>query len=315
MGEPDCRDSTGIPTCLRAGPFTTGMAHDAGVDRYRLSALVTTDQLRHPMRGVYYDRRLVDDVALRVACLSLILPEQYVVTDRTAGWLWGVPMILAPGDHRTPPRVCAFGKAGTRMRNAIAASGERRLSSRDVVEVGGLAVTSPLRTACDLGRLLHRDRAIGALDALLRHGPFTADELRAETNRFRRYRGVVQLRALVPLVDARSQSPQESLLRLRWHDSGLPWPECQIEVPAPDGGSFFIDVGLPEERFGAEYDGVAFHGPSRAAHDKDRRAWITGPGEWLLVIARSADLRGQNESIHTRLREAWAESGSAFGVR
>ena len=74
-----------------------------------------------------------------------------------------------------------------------------RFSDRDLTHVGGLTVTTPLRTAWDLGRLAHRDRAIGALDALLRHGSVRAGRARrrrAEASG--RMRGVVQLRALAP---------------------------------------------------------------------------------------------------------------------
>ena len=97
----------------------------------------------------------------------------------------------------------------------------------------GLRVTTPLRTACDLGRLLHRDQALAALDSLAALDAFTLAELSLATLRFPRYRGVRQLRVLVPLVDARAQSPGESILRLRWLDAGLPRPECQVAVPAP----------------------------------------------------------------------------------
>jgi hypothetical protein len=211
------------------------MAAGAGLSRYVLAGLVSDGVLQHPMRGVYYGSQHADSLDLRVACLSLVMPPGFVVTDRSAGWLWGVPMILAPGDHRTPPRVSAFGTPGRRMRNSLADSGERRLARRDVQTVKGLTVTTPLRTACDLGRLLHRDQALGAIDALLAHGTFDLDQLLMEVSRFKRYRGVVQLRQLAPLADARAQSPQESILRLRWYDCGLPPPECQVEVPAPEG--------------------------------------------------------------------------------
>ena len=81
------------------------------------------------------------------------------------------------------------------------------------MEVLGLRVTTPLRTACDLGRLLSRDRAFAALDTMLRLGAFDAEELWAETERFRGMRGVRQLRAFAPLADRprrvarRSRSP------------------------------------------------------------------------------------------------------------
>ena len=302
-------DTIGVPPELDDRPFTTETAQAIGLDRYRLAELVGQGRLRHPMRGVYVPSRLVDSLELRVASLRLVLPAGYVVTDRTAGWLWGVPMILAPGDHLAPPKVSAHGRRpGLRLRNSLAQSGERRLAVGDLRQIGGVTVTSPLRTACDLGRLLPRDRALGALDALMRHGGFTLDELLEEVPRFKRYRGVVQLRSLAPLTDARAQSPQESLLRLRWYDCGLPPPECQVEIAAPGGGSFYVDIGLPEMLFGAEYDGAAFHDETTRADDDARRAWITGVQGWGLVVVRSENVHGATQDVHARLVRGFAEA-------
>lgn len=303
-----------VPPALLKAPFTTAMAAEAGLTRYQLHDLVVTGLLRHPMRGIYVPAGLPDTLESRVACLRLTIPAGFVVTDRTAGWLWGAPMILAPGDHLVTPRVSAYGTPGRRLRNDLCHSGERTLARRDVHELDGLVVTTPLRTACDLGRLLHRDQALGALDALVRSGGLTVEELCVEAARFRGYRGVRQLRTLAPIVDGRAQSPGESVLRLRWYDTGLPRPECQVEVEAPDGGVFAVDLGLPEEKFGAEYDGAAYHGDDRRGHDDSRRAWITRPGQWLLVVARSDDVHGRQQTIHARLAEGYRLRGMRSGL-
>ncbi len=89
----------------------------------------------------------------------MVVPEDCVVTDRTAAWLWGAGSALAPNDHLKVPKASVFAPPGRRLRNNLTASGERMLTDRDVVELGGLLVTTSLRTACDLARLLHRDQA------------------------------------------------------------------------------------------------------------------------------------------------------------
>ena len=68
-----------------------------------------------------------------------------------------------------------FSPPGYRLRNGLVASGERMLRPEDVVEIGGLRVTTPLRTACDLGRLLHRDQAFAAMDSLAGLGAFSVE--------------------------------------------------------------------------------------------------------------------------------------------
>ena len=256
--------------------------------------------------GVYRSTELAETLDVRVQALRLVVPSDCVVTDRTAAWLWGAEMVLAPGDHKKTPKVSVFAPPGRRLRNGIVASGERRVARRDIREIDGLLVTTPLRTACDLGRLLHMDQAIGAMDMLARLTAFTVPELTTELGRFKGYRGIIQARALAPLVDARAQSPYESVLRLRWYDAGLPRPELQIEVEAPRG-SYFIDLGLPEEQIGGEYDGEEDHGPEQAQHDHDRRAWIRSYGQWLLVVARIKNCVGPHQNAELMFRAMWAE--------
>ena len=147
-------------------PFTTALARDAGARWTDLRRLVAAGLLRHPVKGVYCSADLSDDLDHRIDALCLVVPEDCVVTDRTAGWLWGAPMVLAPGDHLETPNVSVFAPPGRRLRNGLTDSGERMLAPFDVVTIRGLRVTTPLRTACDLGRLLHRDQALAAMDAL-----------------------------------------------------------------------------------------------------------------------------------------------------
>jgi hypothetical protein len=275
------------------------------VDYPQLRALVRHGLVKRPVHGVYAVSVLPDTLAFRVSVLKLVVPEACVVTDRTAGWLWGATMVLAPNDHLLTPRVSVFCPPGCRLRRTLVASGERRLAADDVSEIDGLRVTTPLRTACDLGRLLHRDQAIAALDSLTALGSFSLDELVAETTRFRRYRGVVQLRVLVLLVDPRSQSPGESVLRLRWIDIGLPRPQCQVEVATDWGTSYWVDIGLPELRFGAEYDGEEFHDEAHQAADEARRRWLREEREWTIEVARKSNVYGREQDIHQSLRTAY----------
>lgn len=285
-------------------PFSAREARELGIKYDVLRAAVSAGLLRHPIRGVYASPCLVDDLDHRIAVLRLVVPPDYVVTDRTAAWLWGAELALAPGDHLSVPLVSVFAPPGRRLRTDVTASGERMLPGCDIVELNGLMVTTPLRTACDLGRLLHRDYALAAMDALLRLARFSVEELITEALRFKGYRGVVQLRVLAPLVDGGAQSPQESILRLRWIDVGLPTPETQIEVPAPGGGWYYLDLGNRERRLAAEYDGPEFHGADRADHDQARRSWATDTDRWTIVVARKHNIHGRDQDIHVLLRQA-----------
>lgn len=285
-------------------PFTTAEAHAEGVSRYQLDAWVSGGALCHPIRGVYHVSQLPHDLALRVACLRLVVPEDCVVTDRTAAWLWGATTALAPNDHLVVPKLSVFSPPGHRLRNGLTAGGERMLATSDVTHLEGLRVTSALRTACDLGRLLHRDQALAAMDALAALRQFSVEELALSVDRFKGYRGVVQFRTLAGYVDPAAGSPGESILRLRWIDLGIPRPECQIRVPAPGGGSYFLDMGLRDRRLGAEYDGEEFHTEADAAHDTGRRDWMRCEEDWIIVVARAHNVHGRDQDIDALLRAA-----------
>lgn len=289
-------------------PFSRSEARHRGVEDRHLSWLVGSGALRRPVPGVYCSEQLADSLSLRLACLRLVVPADAVVTDRTAAWLWGVSMALAADDHLSVPRVSVFRPRGYRLRNAIVASGSRDLAETDVVELEDVRVTTPVRTACDLGRLLTRDQAIAALDGLVRDTTLTVGRLRAEVERFRGYRGVCQLRELAPLADGRAQSPGESILRLRWLGCpGLPAPEPQLEVAGP-AGSYFLDLGIWRPRLAAEYDGAAWHSVDQTDHDAQRRAWLRDELGFTVVVLRSRHLAEGPTAVERMLRAGFDEA-------
>jgi hypothetical protein len=284
-------------------PFTTRTAREHGLRDDALAQLIEAGLLVRPLRGCFHSAHLADSLDLRVACIGLVVPDGCVVTDRTAGWLHGASMVLAPGDHLQVPRVSVFHRPGSRLRNVVSASGERGLLRTDVMTINDIRITTPLRTACDLGRLLHRDAAFAALDGMLRLGAFSIDELTQEVTRFRGYRGVRQLRPLVPLLDPGSESYGESVLRLRWHDYGAPGhPETQVNVIAPDGTFVArVDLAVPAWLYAAEYDGAEFHRPEHAERDRRRRAKLMSLG-WMVDVFRAEDVFGSRQTVGPQLR-------------
>lgn len=276
-------------------PFTYQTARDFGVSRDELTTLVRSGVLRRVWKGVYVDSVVPDTPLTRAEALRLILPETAVVTDETAARLHMVDL-HPPGDLLVAPPVHVFQEPGaTRLRKVGAASGERTLDDRDITVVGGLRATTPLRTALDLGRLRKRDRAISALDALLRTESFIREELLAGVERFRGMRWVTQLRELAPLADARAQSPPESIVRLRCIDSGLPPLEPQVEVRREYGGTSvaYLDLANRRLRFAVEYDGKAWHeSEEKRAGDRQRRVWVRDEHGYSFAVLEDEHVYG-----------------------
>jgi hypothetical protein len=295
-------------------PFTFRQAQEAGISRRQLSRLTRDAWLRRLLPGVYVAAQAPDSQILRSRAIRLLVPEGHVVTDESAGWLAGASMILRPGAHLAVPPVSVFGTAGSgRLRNGIAISGTRDLLPADITEYFGVPATTPLRTALDLGRLQHRDRAIAAIDQLLRLGEFDLDQLLEGVPRFKGFRGVRQLRWLAPLGNGLSESPGESALRLRFLEAGLSSPTPQFEIY--DGGRFLArgDLVLEELRFLAEYDGEEWHGPERKQADEDRLERVRNAG-WTVRSFRRHDVFGRTADAGEVLRDGVREARRSLGL-
>lgn len=297
-------------------PFTTTQAAEAGISKKMLARLHRAGLLRRLLRGVYVVSQAPDDLLLRARALSLVVPDGAVLVDWTATWLH--TGMLPFGHHVDVPPVSLFRLPGQgRLRNHLCRSGERALIPEDLTEVHGLVVTTKLRTAWDLGRFSRRDDAIGGLDRLLRTEAFTHDALISGVERFARQRGVVQLRDLAPRADPRAQSGPESVLRLRWTDLGsLPRPTPQVPIEHTPGGTWWLDLGVPELRFAVEYDGEEFHSSdSDVQHDAERRDWIREHRRWIIEPVRRHNLFGPTRDIERILVEGITDARRSIGDR
>ena len=297
-------------------PFTYRQARGEGLTRDVLTELCRRGLLRRPIKGVYVVSQLGDSVELRARALRLVVPEDCVICDRHAGWLHGAEMVLAPNEHLELLPVSVFRPSGRgRLRNGLADSGERNLSPGDIVELHGLRVTTPLRTAWDLGRQRSRDRALSGLDAMLRLKRFEKAELVHGTARFRGMRWVTVLRELAPLADGRAESPGESVLRLRWIDLNLPTPRPQVPVVLPRGRVVYLDVGNEATRFAAEFHGWEWHSsPRQVEHDDARQALVESQG-WLVKPVWRSNLWGPQADVDRILERGLVEARQRLGTR
>lgn len=286
-------------------PFTSRQAEAASVSRHVLSRLTEEGLVRRMLKGVYVVAQAREDLLLRARALALVTPRHAAVTDWTACWFH--TGVLPPGAHVEVPPVSLFRFAGEgRLRNGLCSSGERTLRPDELMKVAGIVVTTPLRTAYDLGRLARRDWAIAALDALLRSGGFTKAELLGDVERFRGQRGVVQLRELAPLADPRAESPGESVLRLRWLDlPSLPTPEPQVSIRTVGGRELYrIDLGLERLRFGVEYDGEEHHtSEADQEHDRRRRRDLDERFDWVVRPVTKANVFGARRDVERIIHE------------
>lgn len=297
-------------------PFDTAMARRFGLDAVTLFRLVRRGDLRHPVAGVYVPSSIPDGLEVRCRALRLVLPRDSFVCDRTAAWLHAGDRALAPNEHlEVPPVSCFVPSEGHRLRNKLVVSGEREILARDLMEIGGLTVTTPLRTALDLGRLQpSADLKLHGMDTMLSLGSFSHERLLAEVPRFNRRRGVVELRVLAPLADGGSASFSETALRRRWYDAGLPRPQTQISVQVDGREVYRLDMGLEDLLFAAEYDGERWHGVGQRAHDEERRLWLDHERGWMIEVFLRPHVFGRQQDAERRLRTAYEAARARFGL-
>jgi hypothetical protein len=286
--------------------FDKADARRLGISEYDWRILVADRAIRELVSGVYADAATPDTLDLRVAAVSRVLPEDVVLARRTAAWVFGVDALDPRGYPATPPVEVAAPDRSRRPRHRlVVAHSVEDLRADDITELGGLRLTTPLRTASDLARFLPRPQALAALDAFLHARLVTPERLASEMPRWRRRRGIRQLTELARLADPRCESPGESRMRLRAVDAGFPPPESQIPVHDLAGREKYrIDLGYRERRIGLEYDGEEYHGPEQAAADARRRAWIIARG-WQLAVFRREQIYGDSPEFEQTLSRMW----------
>lgn len=294
---------------LLSRPFTWSQAEQAGVTRRQLTALVQGGEVRRVLAGVYQPAHLADSLLNRALAAALVMRPFSVMVDRTAAWLHGVDTFAYHDLDLLPPLEMYVVRDHARVRRSGVRGGERQLTAADVMRVHGVRVTTPLRTDLDLACRLHRRDALASLDGFMRIHGITPTDLRTELPRYRRRRGVVQLRRLIPLADGRAESPGESWTRMVMHDAGLPPPELQIWVCDRGRPRYRLDLGYPQHRVCVEYDGVEYHDSvAQRRTDARRREWLRTQG-WTVIVVTKDDF--DTQSADRWLGQVWAALRSA----
>jgi very-short-patch-repair endonuclease len=255
-------------------------------------------QLRSGFRAVFPDVyiRKDDPLALRqrAAAAWLWSHRQGVVAGLTAAALQGskwvpddAPIELIWPNARPPRGVQTY---------------DMRLCAQEYRLLAGLPVTTPERTAFDLGRQPPIGAAVARLDALARATGIAPADVADIAGRHRGARGLRQLERVLGLVDPGAQSPKETWLRLLLIRAGLPRPRTQIPVLGNDGGpAYYLDMGWEDVMVAVEYDGEQ-HRVDRWQYARDvRRLEELSRLGWLVIRVIAGD---RPADIVSRVREA-----------
>lgn len=259
-------------------------------------------RFRRLFRGVFAARSLEITVPVLAAAAMLVLPEDAAVSATSGAWLHGAD-IRRRGDQDldvTVLRRSQVGRAGIRTTEAY-------LEPGDIVEIEGVRVTSPTRTAFDLARQRDLiDRVVG-IDAMLNRGGCKLDELIDYIADHPDWRGIRWARQAVTYAEPLSQSPMETKQRMQLILGGLPRPEAQFTLYDEHGLPFAVlDHAYPEWKVGPEWDGDPHK--DRWRYDNERSERIRDIGWWHRRYTSVSIERGWDTMVN-QVRRALLERG------
>lgn len=257
-----------------------------------------------------------------------LYPSVYIprATSPTAGqraesaWLWsqrrGVVAGLSASALLGAKWVSGVADAELIYRNHKAPAGLRvhreSLLPNEVHCIDGIDVTTPARTAFDLGRWLKRDDVVERIDALIGATGVGLAEIGEVVNAHPGVRGLVSLGGALELVDGGAESPQETRTRLLLVRSGFPKPQTQIRVYTHYGEFVArVDMGWEKVKVGVEFDGAQhWTDPRQRSRDVDRSAGLSAEG-WTIIRVTSEMLRHRAGTIVARVDEAFRTAMSS----
>ncbi|MFC7528637.1 DUF559 domain-containing protein [Actinoplanes sp. GCM10030250] len=277
-----------LPASLAQLPFRGSAAVAAGT--------VSKDMLRggkwrRLLPDVYAHRDVVVDHRLWCAAVSLILPRGSAIGGLSAAYLWGAELSRA-----TSPVSVVTPRDRWTNRNSRIVAHHTVIADSDLTELDGVLVTTPERTAFDLGRRLRRTEALVSMDIMIRDVKPDLVVVQEMAVQRRGWPRVAQLKEVLKLADPRAESPMESRLRLLLHDAGVPPAVPQHEV-RDDRGRLIgrVDLAWPAARLAVEYEGDHHRERDQYRRDVARTNALRSAG-WTV-------LRFTADDLHERPRE------------
>jgi very-short-patch-repair endonuclease len=233
-----------------------------------------------------------------------------------AGWLWSRRRGIVAGlsasalhgaqwvDATAPLEIIHSNRnpmSGLRVRGDC-------IDADEVALIDGIPVTTPARTALDLGCWYPTDEAVAAIDALMRAADLKVADVEMLAQRYLARRGIRRARTALRLADAGAQSPKETWLRLLLIRARLPRPQTQIPVSDDFGDLIvYLDMGWEDVKVALEYDGEQ-HRNDRAQYRWDlRRMEMLQRLGWIIVRVVVGD---RPADIIARVRAALARRAS-----
>jgi very-short-patch-repair endonuclease len=279
-----------LPPQLATSPFRGSDAISGGL---LTPAMLRGRSWQRLFPDVYLHRDVAMDHRTWCTAVGLILPPDAAIGGLSAAFLWGVDLLAPDAPVSVLTKRTAWMFRHERVRTHYSAIDDGDLTSWD-----GSMVSSPERTAFDLGRRLGRAGGLMVLDGLAHSGVADLGVVAELASRRYWWPGIPKLNELLRIADPRTESPMESRLRLLLHDAGLPQGRPQFEIRNVRGLLIGrVDLGWPAARLAVEYEGDHHRERDQFRRDIDRVNALRMAGWTVLRLTADDVLRRPDRTV------------------
>jgi hypothetical protein len=290
-------------------PFHSRDAHHHFGSRQEFLEARRRGRVRWVVHSIAIDASVPDSTAVRAKAARIVVPDHAIACDDYAAFILGAD--TKPPGHRwelRPTYLVPHARYRSTHDYALVRQ-SKRIPDDDVIEIEGVRVTAPLRTASDLLRLRRRPYGLAAADAMAFAGIVKPEDLPPYVSELGRLPGLVQAQELCGRVTHLAESHGESWQRCRILDAGFPTPRLQLPVIDADGVERRLDMAYEEQRVATEYDGREFHTAEADQYkDASRRNSLWLLGGWRFQIGTFERIFGDSRAFEEEL-------GQLIGIR
>lgn len=273
-----------LPSPFDHSPFTRAQALDAGLGKKRVDG---ADLLR-PFRGVRHPLAIPLSLEARFRAFATTMRSDAFFNSVTAAMLMGLPL---PRAFQSDPSLHVAVPAPTHASGARGVAGHTvQLMGGDSRVWHGLRVSTPERVWCELAALLPLPDLVAVGDYLIFwERPICAiADLTAAVERYPGRRGRNVLLQAHSLLDERSESAQESRLRVILALEGISGLVANLRITVR-GKTYRADLALPLWKVTIEYQSDYHRDPGQWRKDMSKRESLGSIG-WLTMEVNADDL-------------------------
>ncbi|MDJ0317084.1 MULTISPECIES: hypothetical protein [Arthrobacter] len=298
-----------LPAALGRRSFTyeEGLSAGATLSRMRAKDLSSPSRQVRVPRGE--SQNLLDRVRPYIA-----LCDRGCISHVTAAQLHGMPLPWFEQDIKTVHITRPAASVQPRRKHIIGHS--IRLPGEDIMDFGGVPVTTPARTFLDLGHILDLQTLVAVADFLIcahnRHfeppklAIISAAELRAYIASKHNVRGLTKARAAVELMRVGVDSPRETRLRLLLQRAGLPTFTTNYSIAGDPPVA--PDLACEEYKTCAEYEGDIHKTSQKQLFDRNRDVRTAARG-WQQVKVYKSDMQRGDAFVIAMVAKALKQQG------